>query len=79
LFWRGEYSSPSLPDKGVLVDLLKAISAVSAVSNKSIDYQVVSFARSMSYVEGGKVDFHMPLIKPLDMSQANFRLSNNHL
>jgi hypothetical protein len=76
LFWRGEYSSPSLPDKGVLVDLLKAISAV---SNKSIDYQVVSFARSMSYVEGGKVDFHMPLIKPLDMSQANFSLSNNHL
>ncbi|MDH1209928.1 hypothetical protein N5C38_02495 [Pseudomonas chengduensis] len=58
------------------MDLLKAISAV---SNKSIDYQVVSFARSMSYVEGGKVDFHMPLIKPLDMSQANFSLSNNHL
>lgn len=58
------------------MDLLKAINAV---SNRSIDYQVVSFARSMSHVEGRKVDSHMPLIKPLDMSQANFSLSNNHL
>lgn len=76
MFWRGEHSSTSLPDKGVLVDLLKVISTV---SNKSIDYQVVSFARSMSHVEGRKVDSHIPLIKPLDMSQANFSQSNNHL
>lgn len=60
-------------DKGVLVDLLKAISAV---SKKSIDYQVVPFARSMRYVESGKVDFHIPLIKPPDLSQANFSLSS---
>lgn len=60
-------------DKGVLVDLIKAIAAA---SGKSIEWQVVPFARSMSDVESGKVDFHMPLIKPIDMSKANFGLSS---
>lgn len=59
-------------DKGVLVDLVKAIAAA---SGKSIEWQVVPFARSMSDVESGKVDFHMPLIKPIDMAKANFGLS----
>lgn len=59
-------------DKGVLVDLIKAMAAA---SGKSIEWQVVPFARSMSDVESGKVDFHMPLIKPIDMSKANFGLS----
>ena len=59
-------------DKGVLVDFVKAIAEV---SKKSIDVQVVPFARSMKDVEDKKVDFHMPLIKPLDMAKANFSLS----
>lgn len=58
--------------KGVLVDFVKALSTA---SGKSIDLQVVPFARSMKDVEEKKVDFHMPLIKPLDMSKANFSLS----
>lgn len=59
-------------DKGVLVDFTKALAAA---SGKSVDFQVVPFARSMADVEAGKVDFHMPLIKPLDMAKANFGLS----
>jgi ABC-type amino acid transport substrate-binding protein len=60
-------------DTGVLVDILKAIGKV---SNKSIEYQVVPFARSISYVENGQVDFHLPLIEPPDLSQASFSLSS---
>lgn len=60
------------PTKGFLVDFVKAIAKT---SKKSIDVQVVPFARSMKDVEDKKVDFHMPLIKPLDMSKANFSLS----
>lgn len=59
-------------DKGVLVDLVKAIAKA---SGKTIEWQVVPFARSMSDVEAAKVDFHLPLIKPIDMSKANFGLS----
>lgn len=60
-------------DKGVLVDLVKALTDV---SKKTVDVQVVPFARSMKDVENKQVDFHMPLIKPIDMSKANFSLSS---
>ncbi len=59
-------------DKGVLVDFAKALAAA---SGKSVEFQVVPFARSMADVESGKVDFHLPLIKPIDMTKANFGLS----
>lgn len=61
------------PKKGVLVDFVKALAAA---SKKDIDFQVVPFAQSMKDVESGKVDFHMPLIEPLDISKANFSLSS---
>ena len=60
------------PTKGILVDFVKAIADA---SKKGVEVQVVPFARSMKDVEDKKVDFHMPLIKPLDMSKANFSLS----
>ena len=47
-------------DKGILVDLVKAISEV---TGKQIDIQVVPFKRSIEDVTNAKVDFHMPLIK----------------
>jgi len=47
-------------DKGVLVDLVKAIAEVSGIKT---DISVVPFKRSMSYVIKGIVDFHLPLIK----------------
>ena len=46
-------------DKGVLVDLVKAISLE---SGKDISLVVEPFARSMNNVKAGKADFHMPLI-----------------
>ena len=48
-------------DKGVLVDLTKAMAKT---SGKDIEIQVVPFNRSMHDVMDGKADFHMPLIKP---------------
>lgn len=58
-------------DKGVLVDLVKAIAEA---SGKSIDYQVVPFNKSMHDVVDGQVDFHMPLIKAdtIDESTLNY-------
>ena len=47
-------------DKGVLVDLVKAIAKT---SGKDIEIQVVPFNRSIRDVVEGKADFHMPLIK----------------
>lgn len=58
---------------GVLVDFVKALSAV---SKQPIAYEVVPFARSMAYVERGQVDFHMPLIQPIDMEKVGFSLSS---
>ncbi len=55
------------PDKGVLVDLVKAIAA--ETGNK-ISIQVVPFKRSMNYVINKKVDFHMPLIKNPEVADA---------
>ncbi|VBB46298.1 conserved exported hypothetical protein [uncultured Desulfatiglans sp.] len=55
------------PKKGVLVDLVKAM--VQA-SGKDITFQVVPFNRSMHDVADGKVDFHMPLIKPENLDEA---------
>lgn len=59
-------------DKGVLVDFVKALQKT---SGKSIDYQVVPFARSMNAVETSQVDFHMPLIEPIDTKGLKFTLS----
>ena len=59
-------------DQGVLVDFVKALSEV---SKRTIDYDVVPFARSMTYVERGNVDFHLPLILPPDISAAPFSVS----
>jgi polar amino acid transport system substrate-binding protein len=47
-------------DKGVLVDLAKAMAKT---SGKDIEIQVVPFNRSIHDVIEGKADFHMPLIK----------------
>ncbi|QTA92862.1 substrate-binding periplasmic protein [Desulfonema magnum] len=47
-------------DKGVLVDLVKAIAEV---SGHKTDIRVVPFKRSVYYVTSGKADFHLPLIK----------------
>ena len=47
-------------DKGVLVDLVKAMAKT---SGKDIEIQVVPFNRSIRDVIEGKADFHMPLIK----------------
>jgi len=46
-------------EKGVLVDMVKAISEA---SGKKIEIQVVPFKRSMDNVINRKVDFHAPLI-----------------
>ncbi len=46
-------------EKGVLVDLVKAIASE---SGKKIDYTVVPFPRSIDNVVGKKANFHMPLI-----------------
>ena len=47
-------------DKGVLVDLVKA---VGEVSNNQIDIKVLPFSASLNLVIFNKKDFHMPLIK----------------
>ncbi|MCC7150837.1 MAG: transporter substrate-binding domain-containing protein [Rubrivivax sp.] len=47
-------------DKGVLVDLVKALEKV---SGDKVELQVVPFSRSMTDVQGKKVDLHMPLIQ----------------
>ncbi len=47
-------------DEGVLPDFVKAMERV---SGEKIEFVVVPFARSMSYVQNRRVDFHMPLIK----------------
>ncbi|MBT4286549.1 MAG: transporter substrate-binding domain-containing protein [Deltaproteobacteria bacterium] len=47
-------------DKGILIDLVKAIARVEGVK---IDRKVTAFARSMHNVKTGKADFHLPLIQ----------------
>lgn len=47
-------------DKGVLVDLVKALEKV---SGDKVELQVVPFPRSMADVQDKKVDLHMPLIQ----------------
>ena len=47
-------------DKGVLVDLVKAMEKA---SGDKIEYQVVPFPRSMNDVQEKTVDFHLPLIQ----------------
>lgn len=47
-------------DEGVLPDFIKAMERV---SGEEIEFVVVPFARSMNYVQNGRVDFHMPLIQ----------------
>ena len=55
------------PEKGVLVDLAKALAAD---SGKQFDIAVVPFARSMNNVKTGKADFHMPLIAIPDVDMS---------
>ncbi len=47
--------------KGVLVDFVKVLAKK---LKRDIDIQVVPFSRSIYYVSTGKVDFHLPFIKP---------------
>lgn len=49
------------PEKGILVDLIKAIETE---SGKQISISVMPFARSINNVITGDADFHMPLIAP---------------
>jgi polar amino acid transport system substrate-binding protein len=58
-------------DKGVLVDLVKAIAKT---SGKNIEIQVVPFNRSIRDVIEGKADFHMPLIKNdiIDLNKVEY-------
>lgn len=60
-------------EKGVLVDLVKAMSKESGVT---IDYSVVPFARSMDNVITKKVDFHMPLIVATNLDES--KLTYDH-
>ncbi|MBF0510425.1 MAG: hypothetical protein HQK57_16075, partial [Deltaproteobacteria bacterium] len=61
-------------DKGVLVDVVKAIGKEAGVE---MDIQVVPFKKSMQDVETKKVDFHFPLLvnPQTDPSKLNFDYS----
>jgi len=61
-------------DKGVLVDLVKAMAKT---SGKNIEIQVVPFNRSMHDVMDGKADFHMPLIKPENVDESKLGYANS--
>jgi ABC-type amino acid transport substrate-binding protein len=54
-------------DKGVLVDLVKAIASEAGTK---INLVVEPFARSINNVASGKADFHMPLIAIPDVDTA---------
>jgi polar amino acid transport system substrate-binding protein len=62
-------------DKGVLVDLVKAIEKE---SGNKISLKVMPFASSVYMAQKGKTDFHMPLIKNdiLDEASLPFSYSN---
>lgn len=53
-------------DKGVSVDLVKAIARVSGAT---ITYELAPFKRSLQNVIDGEVDFHIPLIKNPTVSE----------
>ena len=61
-------------DKGLLVDLVKAIEQESGMRIKR---EVVPFARSMDNVINRRADFHMPLIMApnADLSELNYDFS----
>ena len=61
-------------EKGVLVDLVKAIATE---SGKKINLVVEPFARSLNNIISGKADFHMPLIAipDIDMSTLDYDYS----
>jgi len=59
-------------ENGVLVDLIKAIAKT---SGHKITIQVVDFEKSMEAVMSKKVDFHLPLIKPINLKENPFDLS----
>ena len=61
-------------DKGVLVDLTKAMAKT---SGKAIEIQVVPFNKSMHDLMDGKADFHMPLIKPENVDEAKLNYANS--
>ncbi len=61
-------------DKGVLVDLTKAMAEASGTN---IEIQVVPFKRSMENVINRNVDFHMPLIKNPNISDDKLDYDNS--
>lgn len=61
-------------EKGVLVDLVKAMSKESGVK---ISYSVVPFARSMDNVITKKVDFHMPLIVATNLDESKLKYDHS--
>lgn len=61
-------------EKGVLVDLVKALAKE---SGQPIKFEVVPFARSMENVTTGKADFHMPLIQVPDGDESKLNYSHS--
>ena len=61
-------------DKGVLVDLVRAIEKV---SGHKIDIRVVPFKRSLSNVIEKKVDFHMPLIMNPEIEESTLKFTHS--
>lgn len=61
-------------DKGILVDMVKAISEA---SGKPISFEVVPFARSMDNVITRKVDFHAPLIKNPNIDEKTLKYDHS--
>jgi polar amino acid transport system substrate-binding protein len=64
-------------DKGVLVDLLKAMGE--EYKDGIITWDVFPFARSLENVEKGRADFHMPYIKPANPERIPFQYSSEVL
>jgi polar amino acid transport system substrate-binding protein len=61
-------------DKGVLVDLVRAIAKE---SGEAINIKIVPFARSMNNVITGKADFHMPLIKATNIDESKLEYDHS--
>jgi polar amino acid transport system substrate-binding protein len=76
-------SLPLLPpmveskDKGILVDLLKAMAE--EYKDGKITWDVFPFARSIDNVEKGRADFHMPLITPKNPGKLQFQFSTEDI
>jgi len=55
------------PDRGVLVDLVKAIDRIENTQTRIV---ILPFRRALKSVENGQADFQMPLVQPLAGGQA---------